>query len=178
MVDRWRVGRLLGIEPPTFGGWALSADLALYLVHLVRDTRPMNVVELGAGSSTIVLGHALKRFSPQGRLISIEQDRAFLPDVRGLPVSIRIALVADWYDHSVMQDLSHVDLLFVDGPRGGARDDALPFFYERLASPAFVVMDDVDREAGRRVFDTWSHEFSDFTAEYLPLEKGAAVFTR
>ncbi|HYI22385.1 MAG TPA: hypothetical protein VEX62_07085, partial [Candidatus Limnocylindrales bacterium] len=56
--------------PPT-RGWAASPDLLLHAANRIADTRPKAIVEMGSGTSSIVLGACLKRFGP-GTLISLE----------------------------------------------------------------------------------------------------------
>jgi hypothetical protein len=166
---------------PKLGGFALSADLAFYLVDHIRRYRPRMVVELGSGASTVILALALERFSPGARFVSVEDEPAYAPDTEGLSVSLRPAPLTDWYDRRALDDLHDIDLLFIDGPktRNGqlVRYPALPFFYERLSDHASVVLDDAKRAEERETIRRWAEEFPDFSVTVLDVEKGAAVFT-
>lgn len=62
-----------------------------------------------------------------------------------------------WYGRKALEAIcGSVDLLFVDGPKGQyGRFPALPAFYERLARPAAVLLDDCQRRGEQATFDGW-----------------------
>lgn len=155
---------------PELGGWAASPDLALLLVETIRDEKPLVVVELGSGATTTIIRLALKRFSPDARFISIEQEAEHTSDgIRHVPIR------DGWYDTDLLQDLSDIDLLFVDGPRGSERYPALPFFADRLSPKGVVLVDDANRKDDRAYIDRWQNEFPHLSVAFLDFQKGAAV---
>lgn len=139
------------------------------------------VVELGAGVSTVVLarlmrergGHltSLEHDPDWARVVSSQLEREGLDGVARL-VSARLEphpLALDgapWYAASSLEGLpaSGVELLLVDGPPGyGAgmarsRYPALPALAERLAPGAVVVLDDAERPGEREIVERWQHE--------------------
>lgn len=171
---------------PPLGGWAISAEIALYLVEKVREMKPAVLVELGSGSSTLILAMALERFAPEARLISVEQDEQYAAKVAARvtawpQVSVRHApLVEGWYDRSTLKDIRDVDLLLVDGPRGQlehpVREPALPYFIDRLTQRGVVVLDDASRKAEQLVIERWREAFPTLSLTMIGSHKGAAVF--
>jgi predicted O-methyltransferase YrrM len=67
-----------------------------------------------------------------------------------------------WYSKSSYQDLSNIDLLFVDGPPGAtgpmARFPSYPVLKAALSSRAVLVLDDTTRKDERRVAQSWMEE--------------------
>ncbi|WP_248962972.1 class I SAM-dependent methyltransferase [Sphaerisporangium perillae] len=87
-----------------------------------------------------------------------------------------------WYDTSALDDVTGIDLVFVDGPPGNtaplARYPALPVLLPRCADEAWFVLDDTDRPAEREVADRWLREHPELTGAAYPAEKGAMVLRR
>ncbi len=184
---------------PGLRGWALSPDLLLVVVELLRQRRPRLVVELGGGSSTIWLGHAIRQFGLATRVVTLEHDEAWVRTVQerieahGLQevAQVRRAPLVDqvlddqtfrWYDPAAWQDLSGIDLLLVDGPPAAigeqARYPALPLLVDRLAPDALVVLDDAIRTDEQQIAERWLPLLDGFTRLDLPVEKKAIVFYR
>jgi predicted O-methyltransferase YrrM len=160
--------------------WALRpAALAAVCNEIVFANR-REVVELGAGVSTVVLGRLL---APRGgRLTSVEHDPAWARVVRSLletdGLTERTRLIeaqlephalalddAEWYADSALAQLPDgVDLLLVDGPPGNeeglehSRYPALPALAERLAPGAVVMLDDAGRPGEREIVERWQAE--------------------
>ncbi len=160
---------------PPSGRWAMDARSIGHLLDLVRARSPRLVVELGGGTSTVWLGYQLQR--SQGRVVSIDHDAHFadvtaqsvtrhgLDDV----VEVRLAPLTErphggsWYDTEILDDLSGIDLLLVDGPPGRPgeknRVHALAYFFSRLAPDAVVLLDDANRPDELEIVDEWCREF-------------------
>jgi predicted O-methyltransferase YrrM len=184
---------------PATRGWAASPDLLMVLVDLVITERPSLVVECGSGASTLWLALALQRFEIDGRIIALEHDpvfagqsREFLArhDVRDL-AEIRDAPLESfsldgqtysWYARRAWEDLTGIDLLFVDGPPATtgerARYPALPLLSGSLSPVATAVLDDLVVPDMQEVLRLWLDAYPDFRSEILPLEKQAAVLRR
>lgn len=184
---------------PGLRGWAMSPDLLLVVVEILRQRRPRLVLELGGGSSTIWLAHAIRLLGLDTRLVTLEHDEKWVRtiearlDAHGLQdvVGIRLAPLVEqpvagetyrWYDPSAWQDLTDVDLLLVDGPPAAtgeqARYPAGPLLVDRLAANAIVVLDDAIRDDEQRMAKRWAPLLSDFARLNLPVEKKAIVFYR
>lgn len=158
--------------------WALRpAALRVVCDEIVYADR-REVVELGAGISTVVLGRLLARRG--GRLSAVEHDPAWARVVRslleadGLSEAVRLVEAplephplaldkAPWYAASALDVLpDRIDLLLVDGPPGNeeglerSRYPALPALQGRLAPGAVVMLDDTTRPGEREVLKRWA----------------------
>jgi predicted O-methyltransferase YrrM len=179
--------------------WAASPDLLVVLVDLVISERPSLVVECGSGASTLWLALAMRRFGIDGRIIALDHDPVFgaktrdllarhdvrdLAEVRDAPLE-SFSLDGEtyrWYARRAWEDLTGIDLLFVDGPPATtghqARYPALPLLSGSLSPVATAVLDDLVVPDMQKVLQLWLDAYPDFSSEILPLEKQAAVLRR
>jgi predicted O-methyltransferase YrrM len=184
---------------PATRGWAASPDLLVVLVDLVKTGRPSLVVECGSGVSTLWLALAMRRFEIDGRIIALDHDPVFggqtrdflarhdlrdLAEVRDAPLE-SFSLEGEtysWYATGAWEDLTGIDLLFVDGPPATtghqARYPALPLLSGSLSPAATVVLDDLVVPDMQKVLRRWLDAYPEFSSELLPLEKHAAVLRR
>ena len=184
---------------PATRGWAASPDLLAVLVDLVITERPSLVVECGSGASTLWLALTMRRFEIDGRIIALDHDPVFggktrdflarhdvrdLAEVRDAPLE-SFSLDGEtylWYARRAWQDLTGIDLLFVDGPPATtghqARYPALPLLSGSLSPAATAVLDDLVVPDMQKVLRLWLDAYPDFSSEILPLEKQAAVLRR
>ncbi len=184
---------------PATREWAASPDLLLVLVDLVITERPSLIVECGSGVSTLWLALAIRRFGIDGQIIALDHDPAFggktrdflarhgvcdLAEVRDAPLE-SFSLDGEtysWYARRAWQDLTGIDLLFVDGPPATtghqARYPALPLLSGSLSPAATAVLDDLVVPDMQKVLRLWLDAYPDFSSEILPLEKQAAVLRR
>jgi len=184
---------------PATRGWAASPDLLAVLVDLVITERPSLVVECGSGASTLWLALAMRRFEIKGRIIALDHDPVFggktrcllarhdvgdLAEVRDAPLE-SFSLGGEtysWYARRAWEDLTGIDLLFVDGPPAAtghrARYPALPLLSGSLSPVATVVLDDLVVPDMQEVLRLWHDAYPEFGSEVLPLEKQAAVLRR
>jgi len=184
---------------PATRGWAASPDLLAVLVDLVITERPSLVVECGSGASTLWLALTMRRFEIDGRIIALDHDPVFggktrdflarhdvrdLAEVRDAPLE-SFSLDGEtysWYARRAWQDLTGMDLLFVDGPPATtghqARYPALPLLSGSLSPAATAVLDDLVVPDMQKVLRLWLDAYPDFGSEILPLEKQAAVLRR
>jgi predicted O-methyltransferase YrrM len=179
--------------------WAASPDLLVVLVDLVIAERPSLVVECGSGASTLWLALALRRFGIDGRVVALDHDPVFgdrtrdllarhgvgdLAEVRDAPLeSFSLDGQAyEWYARKAWEDLTGIDLLFVDGPPAAtghqARYPALPLLAGSLSPAATAVLDDLVVPDMQEVLRLWLGAYPEFASEILPLEKQAAVLRR
>jgi predicted O-methyltransferase YrrM len=184
---------------PATRGWAASPDLLMVLVDLIIAERPSLVVECGSGASTLWLALAMRRFGIDGRIIALDHDPVFGDRTRDLLArhDVRdLAEVSDaplesysldgetysWYARRAWENLTGIDLLFVDGPPAAtghqARYPALPLLSGSLSPVATAVLDDLVVPDMQDVLRRWLDAYPDFSSEILPLEKQAAVLRR
>jgi len=184
---------------PATRGWAASPDLLLVLVDLVISERPSLILECGSGASTLWLALAMRRFQIDGRIIALDHDPVFggktrdllarhdvgdLAEVRDAPLE-SFSLDGEtysWYARQAWENLTGIDLLFVDGPPATtghqARYPALPLLSGSLSPVATVVLDDLVVPDMQKVLRLWLDAYPEFDSEILPLEKQAAVLRR
>ena len=184
---------------PATRGWAASPDLLIVLVDLVSTERPSLVVECGSGASTLWLALAMRRFGVDGRIVALDHDPVFGAKTRDFLARHGVADLAEvrdaplesytldgetysWYAERAWQDLTGIDLLFVDGPPAvtghQARYPALPLLSGSLSPGAIAVLDDLVVQDMQKVLQLWLDAYPDFSSELLPLEKQAAVLRR
>ncbi|MGW5364519.1 class I SAM-dependent methyltransferase [Actinopolymorpha pittospori] len=182
---------------PQTRGLSTSPDLLLLLVDLVRVRRPHLVVTCGSGTSTAWLALALRKFGIDGRVVALEHDQhrhdetRALIETRGLGdlAEVRLAPLEpvdvdgesfNWYTRSAWEDLTDIEILFVDGPSPAssgrhARLPALPLLAKHLRSDHVVVLNDNYRTDEREIAASWLRMFPDYSAEGLSPEKEAVV---
>lgn len=175
-------------------GYEIAGEEAAFLFHLIRRYRPKLVMELGSGSSTVLLAAAV-RANGSGRVVTVEHDpthgrqtRLLLdqaelsPWVELVPAPLvphRLgAETFSWYDLSErLAGLTEkIDFLFVDGPPGKtqslSRYPALPILAPHLSPRAVVFVDDGGREDETRMVERWgemdSLAFETETLDFLP----------
>jgi predicted O-methyltransferase YrrM len=185
---------------PATRGWAASPDLLLVLERIVREEKPMLVVECGGGTSSVVIAHALAKFG--GRLVVLEHDPRFRDSTQqGLAAQglsgiaeVRLAELTDvpelqfqgesfkWYDPKAILDLKEIDLIVADGPPQAtgkyARYPALPLLWAKSSARLVVVLDDTIRQDEADISAAWCAEHPELRAEDLPLEKGCHILRR
>ncbi|MEA2025526.1 MAG: class I SAM-dependent methyltransferase, partial [Chloroflexota bacterium] len=157
---------------PTRGA-AAAPDALLELVRIV-DAGARNVLELGSGTSTIVVARRLQQ-AGGGRIVSLEHMPEYAALTRaqiathgleGFAVVMDAPLVdvevdgerRRWYQLGTDVPAG-VDALFIDGPPAGtgslARYPALPLLGDHLAPGATVFVDDGDRPEEREMVRRW-----------------------
>ncbi|GGQ38293.1 class I SAM-dependent methyltransferase [Couchioplanes azureus] len=194
--EKWSLGDLLAMQAlqplmPRYvpwTSWSMRPAALASVVNdvLLRDRR--TVVELGAGSSTMVLARALALTG--GSLVSVEHDAAFAAAldrqlhaaglheravVRHVPLTALPAQETPagsrraprrWYDLDALQAATPhgIDLLVVDGPPAGdlghvlVREPAVRVLRHKLAASFSVYLDDADREPERETLAMWESQ--------------------
>ena len=193
--------RCLNIDRPLppMRNWAISPDFGTTLIELIDETCPKQIMEIGGGVSTLICAHYIKSSESTADIFSVDHDLHYAEQTeknlrqRGLShiakvlhAPLRKVSIGPeswiWYDIPKLVIPPQIDLLIVDGPPGKtqefARYPALPLLYSRLAPDAVVIVDDGGRPDEREIVSRWQNEFSDFSVEYLGLEKGAFILRR
>lgn len=195
-------GYVQDLPLPFGGGWALTGDSAAILVREAVLRRPMAILELGSGVSTLLLGQVLKRRGA-GRVLSIDHDPQWAERTRqqvqllGLQdfVSVIVAPLKpkalggesyDWYEipDASLYDLGPIDLLLVDGPpqprtsAKAARFPALPLLRQRLSHDAIVFVDDARRHTERAMIERWQADEPGWNAEWFDTVDGVCLLRR
>lgn len=177
---------------PSMTGYAVSPDFAVLILTKLQAGGMELVVETGAGTSSLVIGHFLRKRG-HGRLISLEHDPLYADrtrknvadhdldeyvEIRYAPL-VSVSVGADtymWYDPAVWQDVNSIDLLVVDGPPVGtnqsARFPAVPLLANRFSPHVCVLLDDAKRPDEEEIAQRWESDF-DMTGNLHDTEKGA-----
>jgi predicted O-methyltransferase YrrM len=201
-LDAVALGALRFDYPVFFGGPAIRASLARELLWHLVAVRPRTVVELGSGSSTILLAKALQALGiDEIQHVVVDHDASFLEITRtnarlnGIEERIHFHLCPlapttgqskPWYQgvEEICQTIAPIDLLLVDGPpaftpeAAGSRSAALPALHRFLNRPAVVIVDDVDRPADREMVTGWLASFADLERVGTGCPAGVAILRR
>jgi predicted O-methyltransferase YrrM len=186
---------------PFGGGWALTADAAAVLVREIALNRPRNIIELGSGVSTQLIGRMLKE-AGEGKLYSLDHDSGWAEQTRrhihasGLSDYVEVLDAPlekqrfggkefNWYKFpEALRNLGEIDLIVVDGPpqsldpNGIPRYPALPAFFAQLSAGAVVFIDDAKRPHEQEMISRWHEEFPEFDSRMIETVPGTCVFER
>jgi predicted O-methyltransferase YrrM len=130
------------------GGWALDLDTAQLLTRIVKITSPINVLEFGSGTSTVILGRALREF-PKSALYSVENEIEFLLETQKFLLLNKLSNVElvhapiqkKWYAEGPLESLPIFDLIFIDGPKEN-RINSIDFIESHSKATTIFVIDD------------------------------------
>lgn len=164
---------ITGVLPDDSSIYPITRTLGTLLARLVLAGGVHNVLELGAGASSVVLAQAL-RVSGGGRLTSIEQDPSWCTDQWAavtvtpnidahLEVAVLVFRLRDPFPCHVyataqqtVAERGPYDLVFVDAPqRYYGRDGTLPLVAGSLRPGALLVLDDAGRRGERSAIRRW-----------------------
>lgn len=190
----------LGFKFPVFlGGWSIDTFLGRYLIQHLLEHRPKCIVELGSGSSTIIIARTLQILDEKGTThIAVDHEAKYLgltrdtAQLNGVAESVEFlhcpleryeSLDKLWYG-GLTERLAgrKIDLLIIDGPPGPlqpmSRYPALPVLAAHLAEHCTIILDDAIRQEEQEIAKLWVQEHPEFTLN-LPLEgHGMAVLAR
>jgi len=153
------------------------------LINVLRGYRTgesVYLVELGAGVSTLVLGHLLPQLCNDGHLISIEGEESYAHQLRDQIKSYELDDVVSlhhvpyangddgcWFNKDSLRHIlgdKRVDILLVDAPPGvlcpRARQPAIPFFLSYLKQNGTVLLHDAYRQDESDIAEEWSRYFN------------------
>ena len=174
---------------PPSRGWAASPDFLLTLAHVTKRVKPRLTVELGSGTSTLVLAK-----SGAKKIVSLDHSVEFGTQTREMLLShgvrgvdIRIHELETysrgykWYAKTTLKGLAKIDLLVIDGPPSSTNPDArypaLEHLVPLLSPRATVVLDDVYRDEERKLADAIVKALPNHVLTILSHEKGTAVIS-
>lgn len=172
---------------PLSGGWAMDATNLVAALDIIERQCPRVVVELGSGTSSAWIGRLVRRLGT-GRVISLDHEARYADGTRavierlGLTdcVEVRVASMVDagiaehetpWYDISVLDDVTAIDVMIIDGPPDMtgpmARYPALPMLVDRMSDGALILVDDAGRSSETEMIDRWKQEYPVLTEEVV-----------
>lgn len=175
--DQVAPGRL---NLPMLGGWIVTSPVVSFIAgRIFMSDRPLTVLELGSGASTLWTAMAIERaghgvcfsldhsqdFAERTRELLRAQDVETYADVRHAPlVPVEVhGDTYDFYDLAAVPDDLRVDILFVDGPPAthgeNNRYPAVPLLIDRLVPGALIILDDTIRQDERDAIARWRDEY-------------------
>jgi predicted O-methyltransferase YrrM len=168
---------------PSQNEWALPVDEQRFLASLVTHLKPQHILELGSGTSTLVLARASSQLSAPCCITSVEHDPDFrestireLADQRkaGCPITLQFApLVLRGYGGKLLPvyrlrrhrfaSPRPADLVLIDGPPAalGGREGTLYQILDFARSGTLVLLDDANRSEERAVLSRWQDNLGD-----------------
>jgi len=183
--------------PPMRDG-AISPDLAVILIKIIKERKPKNILECGSGISTLIMAYCLKDLG-EGHIWSLEHDKNYA-DITGENLkkhkledraSVIFAPLKEmsirekswlWYDTEFLNKIEKIDLLLIDGPpeniREMARYPSLPLLAGSLSESAVIVVDDASRRDEKAMVDLWLKEFKNFQYDFNKTEKGTVILKK
>ncbi|MHB0915198.1 MAG: class I SAM-dependent methyltransferase [Thermoleophilia bacterium] len=189
----------LDIRFPIHWKGFIDQDFASFLVHKVVANRPVRIVELGSGLTSLLVLKTLKKLGYEGSLHSYDSDAMFLKETENrllaegvldtATVSLRHSPLREvtlngasyrWYDpDDFVFPFERIDLLLVDGPYGptckNARYPAVPVMRKYLKPGSVVILHDTNRPDEAEIVELWQRENPDIAAVYkIDYERGAA----
>jgi predicted O-methyltransferase YrrM len=185
---------------PRMRGWSIAPDFALILYDHVRQHCPTHIVELGAGTSTIIDGYAVQH-NGTGHVTGIDHKKQFSKLTRGSLKRHKLKGVAEiltapltnitldgetwhYYDPDKLATLDPIDMLVVDGPsQQGAPQDmvrypALPLLFDKLNPGALILVDDAIRSHEQAIIARWQAEFPVERVATFDTQKGTALLQK
>lgn len=161
--------------------WSVAPEFAWWLYQHVTATRPGKIIELGSGTSTLVIAAALKEIG-KGKFLSFEHDYAYFEKTLALlqvcelqdqvellyaPLE-RLELGGEtyrWYDlpydlidHMIGRE--KLDILLIDGPPAAtnrhARYPAMVRLRDYCKDSTVVLLDDAGREEEQEILARWT----------------------
>jgi predicted O-methyltransferase YrrM len=161
---------------PNLGSWKADVGFLRLIADHIREQRPEQVVELGAGATTLVAAQALK-LNGDGRLTTFEQHAGFAEATQawlgenGLAADIVHAPLApspggwpgSWYALSEVPE--KIDMLIIDGPPWSVHPyvrGAAETLFNRIGRGGTILLDDAARPGERVVARRWRARWPDF----------------
>ena len=191
----------LGFQFPVFlGGPSIDAWHARSLLFILQEYKPRTILELGSGSSTIIIARTLQIMGISPELhISVDHESRFLSNTQELARNNRVDQLVN-FEHCPLQPLADfdlpwysripelvghtkLDLVVIDGPpayaenMGNAREPALTVLRPYLNDNAVIILDDANRVGEQDVVAAWLKQYPEFHLLHMPEGKGIAVLT-
>ncbi|MCA9365082.1 MAG: class I SAM-dependent methyltransferase, partial [Candidatus Moranbacteria bacterium] len=186
--------------PLRYGGWAISEDILYDVLQFCLLKEPKVVLDLGSGTSTIVLGEYAKRMKRKGvdvKIISVDSNKEWLEDTKSLLIKIHsedhVKLVyapivqtkhGHYYDPEKIIEIleEKIECIVVDGPPGSTQEQArypvMPFFENMISKDGVIFLDDGKRKDEKEIVERWLENFPEWKSEYRKYMKGGFILYR
>lgn len=185
------------VLPDSSDPWPISQDTARFLARLVVDMKCRNILEFGAGYSSMMFANALSMIGG-GQLTSVESDPDWCMDkwrevqkIKGVDSQLIVSkpnfkMTRKGFYHSyesasrVIAERGPYDLVLIDGPQTFyGRDGSLHLAYDYLKPNALIVLDDAQRRGEQWTIQRWLQTYSGLNLTVFDPSfagRGVAVF--
>lgn len=178
------------------GGWSIDRAVSEALMTLVVDHKIRNVVEIGAGYSTIIFHYILQKQNPEFSVCSVEENSDWFKiptelekyvDINRIDFNIgkihfKLSFFGIHANYRIQnrRGLKHgIELVFVDGPQYYyGREGGLDYIYDKLKTGSLIILDDAERYTELCVIYKWLKVYKGLELIYLNNkfgDKGFAV---
>ncbi len=176
----------LGFKFPIYWNeWSIEKEFAKYLIYRIITSRPINVVELGSGLSSLIMLKTLNKLGYYYTLTSFESDKCFLEMTKNLLISEGVynekkvklihssisdneinSTIYKWYTvDDFLFSFDKIDLLFVDGPPGGlcrnSRYPAVNVIRKYIREGSVIILHDAKRIDEIEIVEMWKKDNPD-----------------
>jgi predicted O-methyltransferase YrrM len=189
----------LGFRYPVhYGLWRIDSHLGRFLSEYLMETPPTTILELGAGTSSLLIARCGELLGTRWEHIAVDHEHRYLEFTRRLaqlnglnnsidfwecPLGAVDAMQSHWYT-GLTERLAgrKIDLLVVDGPpnreQTGARYPALPLLYEHLHEHCTILVDDANRPDEQVTVARWMRQYPELSLSRHTEGHGLAVLRR
>lgn len=190
----------LGFRFPVFmGDWSIDTFLARRLIQHLLENKPKCILELGSGSSTVLIARTLQLLGNNDTChIAIDHEAKYLGVTRDIsrlngveenveflhcPLERYESVDKLWYG-GITERLTNrkIDLLIIDGPPGPlqpmSRYPALPLLAGYLAEHCTIILDDASRDEEQEIARRWVNENPGFELSLELDGHGLAILRR
>jgi predicted O-methyltransferase YrrM len=189
----------LGFQFPVFlGGPSIDAWHARSLLFILQENKPRTILELGSGSSTLLIARTLQLMGvPAERHISVDHESRFLNNTRDLakqngldqfvnfehcPLEPLAGFDLPWYSRiPELVGNTKLDLVVIDGPPAyaenisRAREPALEVLRPYLNENCVIILDDANRTGEQQIVMNWIKKYPEFHLHHMSEGKGIAI---
>jgi hypothetical protein len=134
--------------PIYWNGWPIEKEFAKYLIYTIVTNKPLNIVELGSGTSSLIILKTLKKLGCKYRLTSVDSDKIFLEKTKNL------LLAEDVYDEdNVKLIFAPIKELILGEEKYKWYDrDKLNFDFDKIDSKGYVFQIELKYMATKKGF--------------------------
>jgi hypothetical protein len=193
------IGHMNFRMPLFLGGWSIDAFLGRRLIQHLIDERPRSILELGAGSSTVLIARCLQLLQYRAENhVAVDHHGRYLEATRralavnGLGEGVNLLLCPLssysqfsklWYGNLAERlEGMQFELLLIDGPPGDMQEQsrypALPLLSPYLAPRCTIILDDASRADEQEIVRKWQYQFPEFSVEFISDGHGFAILRR
>ena len=191
----------LGFQFPVFlGGPSIDTQHARALLFHLQERKPKRILELGSGSSTVIIARALQLLHSSPELhIAVDHELRFLNNTKELARANQVehlirfehcplipieGFPLPWYSRiPEIIGSNKLNLVVIDGPPAyadgeeRAREPALSVLRPFLAESCVVLLDDANRPGEMAALQAWTQLFPEFKLYHMAEGKGVAILT-